>query len=549
MNPEPIDPALRRWLKICGGTLIVLAAVVLFGRFTNQIALVRVFPGSTPMPFPSALALLLAGIAFHAHGAGRQRIGRMAALGVLILGVVTLALYAVVAPLGVERLPNDAASPEPARGTGFDGTMSLNGAVSFALLGAAILLLGAARLRTLYLAITLSALFAISLLALVSDMTGLGFAVTWWRHAAMALHTAIALLIGGAGLVAWWLRQMSVAPKAVSRALPIFVVAGTGVFVLGAVMLVSNEQRQEGARLEYHTLEVEAAIDRFIASVARLESSTRAFAVTGDGHYLDRIQVHRQSTTTAANALMTLTTDNAAQHARALSLRPLVEQKFAINDAQVRARQQGGVEAAAQVLRAEAPEVMAGLRAATEGLQSAQRQLLLQRRAVTAINERRLRWVLFAGAITTIGIVTAAFSLVSRAQRDLLRAYDDLEARVRARTAQLHESERRLRFLADTMPQLVWTARLDGTIETLNRGWLSYLGIASEAEGIAAATAAVHPDDRPASLVEWEGMIREQRHAGGELRLRRADGEYRWHLWRAHPERDAAGHVVRWIGT
>ena len=40
-----------------------------------------------------------------------------------------------------------------------------------------------------------------------------------------------------------------------------------------------------------------------------------------------------------------------------------------------------------------------------------------------------------------------------------------------------------------------------------------------------------------------------ERSAGGELRLRRSDGAYRWHLWRAHPERDTAGALVRWVGT
>ena len=44
-------------------------------------------------------------------------------------------------------------------------------------------------------------------------------------------------------------------------------------------------------------------------------------------------------------------------------------------------------------------------------------------------------------------------------------------------------------------------------------------------------------------------MRDEGESAGGELRLRRADGVYRWHLWRSHPERDAQGRVVRWVGT
>jgi two-component system, sensor histidine kinase and response regulator len=251
-----------------------------------------------------------------------------------------------------------------------------------------------------------------------------------------------------------------------------------------------------------------------------------------------------------------LTADRPSQYERALALLPLLERKVASNEAQIQARHDRGPEGAAEVLRGEAPGLMVDLRAATDGLQSEERRELLRRQAENEANERRLSWVLLIGAGLSIGLVGIAFSLVRRAQRELERANDDLEARVQRRTAELVDtaarvraSESRLRFLADTMPQLVWTARPDGTIESLNRGYLDYLETEDEAAGIAALQDVVHPDDRPASEAAWTRMFREGHSAGGELRLRRGDGEYRWHLWRAHPERDADGKIIRWVGT
>ena len=64
----------------------------------------------------------------------------------------------------------------------------------------------------------------------------------------MAVHTAIGVLIAGIGLLYWLIRQMARGEPIVTRAIPFFIVAGTSVMVLGAVVLVSNEQRIEGTR-------------------------------------------------------------------------------------------------------------------------------------------------------------------------------------------------------------------------------------------------------------------------------------------------------------
>jgi PAS domain S-box-containing protein len=399
-------------------------------------------------------------------------------------------------------------------------------------------------------------LLAISLIAIISYSTGLRFSVAWWRYTAMAVHTALAFLVATMAVLYWLMHRVTVAQRAVTRTVPFFVVAATAAVVMGAVVQVSNEQRLDATRAMNHTLDVEASIDRFIASVARLESATRAFALTGDEPYLARIQVHRESIRAAADTLVNLTQDNPPQHQRALSLSPLIAQKFLVNDAQVRARRETGPEAAADALRAESPEIMAGLRAATEGMQAEEHRVLAQRRADTAINEIRLQWVLAIGAVVTVALIGAALSLLHRAQNELEQANDQLEERVRERTAeleasavQLRESERRLRFLADKMPQLVWTARPDGTVETLNQGWLDFLGVGNEAEGAAAFPGVVHPDEMAKATAAWQQMRNGVESAGGELRLRRADGTYRWHLWRSHPERDTAGNILRWVGT
>ncbi len=108
-------------------------------------------------------------------------------------------------------------------------------------------------------------------------------------------------------------------------------------------------------------------------------------------------------------------------------------------------------------------------------------------------------------------------------------------------------SERLRRDLADAMPQIVWTARPDGSFEYVSRRWSTYTGIPRRnmTEGNA-----IHPDDVPAARVHWARALASGESLETEVRLRRAaDRSWRWHLAQAVPARGSGGQIVRWIGT
>ena len=48
------------------------------------------------------------------------------------------------------------------------------------------------------------------------------------------------------------------------------------------------------------------------------------------------------------------------------------------------------------------------------------------------------------------------------------------------RTAELMQSAHRYRFLADAMPQIVWTAKPDGNLDYYNKRWFDYTGMTIE---------------------------------------------------------------------
>lgn len=104
----------------------------------------------------------------------------------------------------------------------------------------------------------------------------------------------------------------------------------------------------------------------------------------------------------------------------------------------------------------------------------------------------------------------------------------------------------RLAHLVESLPQLVWTADAAGRLDWFNQRWRDYTG---QAPGAEAWELAIHPDDREAVLAMWHRSVERQSDFELEHRLRRADGEYRWHLRRAFPLRDPDGRVSQWFGT
>ncbi len=113
----------------------------------------------------------------------------------------------------------------------------------------------------------------------------------------------------------------------------------------------------------------------------------------------------------------------------------------------------------------------------------------------------------------------------------------------------LRESEAWFRFMANAMPQIVWTARPDGSPEYLNDRFAEYTGLpAAEVTG-ERWLSVLHPDDRERTMTRWMADVASGSDHDIEWRLRAADGRYRWFKSRGLPVRDESGQIVKWVGT
>ena len=116
---------------------------------------------------------------------------------------------------------------------------------------------------------------------------------------------------------------------------------------------------------------------------------------------------------------------------------------------------------------------------------------------------------------------------------------------------ELEESEARYRFLADSIPNIVWTASPDGKNTYVNQRWVDFTGLTPEQSAGHGWFDAIHPDDRPRSEQFWKLALENRTPSfETEFRIRSAsDGSYRWHLTRALPQVDSSGHPLLWFGT
>lgn len=123
------------------------------------------------------------------------------------------------------------------------------------------------------------------------------------------------------------------------------------------------------------------------------------------------------------------------------------------------------------------------------------------------------------------------------------------EAALRESEAALRESQERFRLIANAAPGIIWAANAAGGMTYANERWFAYTGRAP-GEGLGHGwLETIHPDDRPLAQRTWQEVRTTGIPYEAELRYRRSDGEYRWHLVRANPHRDpATGQVVAWYG-
>jgi two-component system CheB/CheR fusion protein len=119
----------------------------------------------------------------------------------------------------------------------------------------------------------------------------------------------------------------------------------------------------------------------------------------------------------------------------------------------------------------------------------------------------------------------------------------------RALETSLREQASQLRQMAESLPNLMWGARPDGSCDFVSGQWERYTGVPETEQLGYGWLELVHPEDRDRVRDEWRASIKTGKELDVEMRFRGRSGHYRWFNSRSVPIRLADGSVVKWYGA
>ncbi|MEO1021322.1 MAG: PAS domain-containing protein [Bacteroidota bacterium] len=113
---------------------------------------------------------------------------------------------------------------------------------------------------------------------------------------------------------------------------------------------------------------------------------------------------------------------------------------------------------------------------------------------------------------------------------------------------EIKRSEEQYRFLAETLPHILWTAESSNSLTYMNKSGLDYFGETFENLTNDKWLGFIHPDDFEELAIKYYASKEQKTAFENTHRLRNKDGEYRWFNVITSPHLDDDGQILVWVG-
>ncbi|CBQ73670.1 related to histidine kinase (C-terminal fragment), partial [Sporisorium reilianum SRZ2] len=112
------------------------------------------------------------------------------------------------------------------------------------------------------------------------------------------------------------------------------------------------------------------------------------------------------------------------------------------------------------------------------------------------------------------------------------------------------KGEEYFRTICDSMPQMLWTAKPEGSVDWYNEGWPRFTGLSVQELLTRGWQHCFHEDDMLETNARWSQSLRTGEPYQVMYRCKRYDGVWKWMLGRALPVRDpSTGKITKWYGS
>src|SRR5947208_12362623 len=250
--------------------------------------------------------------------------------------------------------------------------------------------------------------------------------------------------------------------------------------VVGIVSYLSVVRLSEKAARVEHTHEVLSSLELLLAAATDCETAERGYVITGDESYLEPYREAAAVIDSRTRRLRELTADNRAQQRRLDSVAALVTERLAVLRAVIELRKDQGFAAAqGEILTGKGRQFHDRIRRLIGQMEHTETSLLQEREQRANHSSILAQAVIIGGGLLACGLVGLALFAIrrdfagrTRAERALRDARDQLELRVRQRTAELALTNERTRAIVDTA--------LDGMVAMDQEGRITEFNPAAE---------------------------------------------------------------------
>jgi PAS domain S-box-containing protein len=466
---------------VCGAITALLGVLVMAAWYAHWTALIQVLPNLPPMKFNTALGLALGGSSLSLLGKRPAIAGGFGAAAAAI-GLLTALEYLARGNFGIDEF---FVRPYIDTATLYAGRMSPLAASCFAFVGTGLLLAGLGRRSKT--ALTTAALLACSVtmiagVALAGYMIGIDVASGWGHFSRLALHTALAFLLLGSGLLAWAREAADQIHLDFFRWLP--VTASVTLMVMIAVISSVSFARLSSANYwQKHTYDVIDEAQVLLGNLTDTQRGMRGYILSGQPAALDLYQGAVADIPQQLDRLETLTSDNPGQQARLKTLRSAVADVVAYSHRLLDARDRSGIQGAVEIeATGEGLAVMNHARAELQRFADDERGLLDERTKEVHTDFDNTQRLVILGAALAGALLLLANFMASR----------EVNFRQRAE-AKLHSVAAMQTAILDSTNHAIISTGVDGRVTTFNRTAERWLGYAS-GEVVGKATPALWHD-------------------------------------------------------
>ena len=342
---------------------------------------------------------------------------------------------------------------------------------------------------------------------------------------------------------------------------------GIGLFILFTISIASclsilNLLKTNA--LVAHSNLIMQKLEKIVSVMKDAETGQRGFLLTNQQEFLQPYNGSNQKAIDLVNQVQSLTKGNNQQQINVTDIKVILLERIAILDQLLNQKNHNEIVTIDGLRKGK--QAMDALRSSIDKAEAAE-QALLQTRVNTLQQYIAVTpfIILLAALLATAASLFSYFKIMVEIKKKeglqealKIKVYEtdskdeQLAVAGKGMTAineQHIASEKRFRDMMESIPQLAWTNNINGEVDFYNQRWFDYTGLNLEESKARGWNEVMHPDDLQSCLKWYNSIIKSGTGGEYEVREKRKDGIYRWHLIRMMPILNDENKTHLWVGT